>query len=75
MKSKDEVVLEFAQIVSVVNEAHIYLEDFVLKEKVSTGRDFRRQIRQTRDLCKQLLKTSLEWEKGTRSQRKGLKNV
>lgn len=71
MKSKDELVLEFAQIVSVVNETHTYLDDFILKEKVSTGRDFRRQIRQTRDLCKQLLKTSLEWEKQTRSQRKG----
>ena len=70
MKSKDDLVLEFAEIVSTVNNTHTYLDDFILKGKVSTGRDFRRQIRQTRDLCKQLLKSSLEWEKDTRQKRK-----
>ena len=70
MLSKDDLVLEFAEIVSTVNNTHTYLDDFILKGKVSTGRDFRRQIRQTRDLCKQLLKSSLEWEKETRQKRK-----
>ncbi len=70
MKSKDDLVLEFAEIVSTINNTHSYLDDFIIKGKVSTGRDFRRQIRQTRDLCKKLLKTSLEWEKETRQKRK-----
>ena len=70
MDEKDDLILEFAEIVHTINGTHSYLDDFILKNKVSTGRDFRRQLRITRDLCKSLLKSSLEWERQVRKNRK-----
>ena len=70
MDKKDKLILEFADIVATINATHTHMDEFILKEKVSTGRDFRRQLRITRDLCKGLLKSSLDWEKQTRKDRK-----
>ncbi len=70
MDDKDKLILEFADIVATINATHTHMDEFILKGKVSTGRDFRRQLRITRDLCKGLLKSSLEWEKETRQKRK-----
>jgi hypothetical protein len=71
---QEKIILKFADILGTINSANAELDRFVLKERVTAGRDFRRKFRVLRDLCKEIITVSQEYEKTIREDKKGLEN-
>ena len=70
MKKKEEVMLSFAEINQKLQEASISFEEFLMEEKVTKGRDFRRYLRSIRDTCKETIRKSQDYEKTLRESKK-----
>jgi|11BtaG_2_1085332.scaffolds.fasta_scaffold00072_7 hypothetical protein len=63
---QDELMLSFAEITAIINRANADLEEFCLQNKITRGRDLRRQLREMREACTTTLKKSLQYEKDLR---------
>ena len=68
--NKEKIILKFADVLGTLNSANSELDRFVLKKRVTAGRDFRRKFRVIRDLCKEIINESQEFEKLVREEKK-----
>jgi len=60
---QEEIMLLYAEINSILNKASLDLEEFVLQNKITRGRDLRRHLRNIRTTAKDTMEKSLEYEK------------
>lgn len=70
---QEKIILKFADVLATIRGAEAELDRFVLKDKVTAGRDFRRKFRMMRDLCKEIISESKEYEKQIRQEKKDKK--
>lgn len=68
--NKDEVMLAYAELNNTLQQANEDLAEFLLKNKLTRGRQYRNQIRLLRNQCKKAIQLSLEYEKHLRIQKK-----
>lgn len=61
--NREEVLLAYANLNDLVNKASSDLDEFLLQNKVTRGREFRRRLREIRDICKDVKDKSLQYEK------------
>lgn len=71
---KEEVMLCFAEINRQLNEASISFEDFLMQDKITKGRDFRRCLRTVRNSCIEAIRKSHEYEQTLRDRKARRKN-
>jgi hypothetical protein len=72
---KNKVVLTFADLISLVNESNDEFDNFLIGNKITSGRDFRRKLRKIRDTSTDVIKLSLALEKKIREDKKEKKNA
>ena len=68
---KDEVMLTYAEINAQFQNASISFEEFLLQNKVTKGREFRKYLRSIRKACKETIDKSLVYEKDLRERKRG----
>lgn len=63
---QDEIMLLYAELNSILHKATVDLEEFVLQNKITRGRDLRRHLRDMRQRCKETMDKSLDYERKLR---------
>ncbi len=61
--NKEDVVLKFAELTRLLDISNDDFDNFLLKNKITSGRDFRRSLRNIRNTAEEAIKLSLSLEK------------
>lgn len=72
--NKEDVVIKFAELTRLLDITNDDFDNFLLKNKITSGRDFRRSLRQIRNTAEEAIKLSLTLEKQIRQEKKEKKN-
>jgi len=72
---KEEVVLKFAELTRLIDVSNDDFDNFLLKNKITSGRDFRRSLRNIRNAAEEAIKLSLALEKDIRKQKQENKDA
>ena len=73
--NKDEIVIKFAELTRLLDLSNDDFDNFLLKNKITSGRDFRRSLRNIRNTAEETIKLSLSLEKQIREDKKEKKNA
>ena len=72
--NKEDVVIKFAELTRLLDITNDDFDNFLLKNKITSGRDFRRSLRHIRNTAEEAIKLSLTLEKQIRQEKKEKKN-
>ena len=72
---KEQVVLKFAELTRLIDVSNDDFDNFLLKNKITSGRDFRRSLRNIRNTAEEAIKLSLALEKDIRKQKQENKDA
>lgn len=72
---KEEVILKFTDLVRLLDVSNDDFDKFLISNKITSGRDFRRSLRQIRNTAEETIKLSLALEKQIREERKEKKDA
>lgn len=73
--NKEDVVLKFAELTRLLDVSNDDFDNFLLKNKITSGRDFRRSLRNIRNTAEEAIKLSLSLEKQIRQEKKEKKDA
>ncbi len=73
--NKEDVVLKFAELTRLLDISNDDFDNFLLKNKITSGRDFRRSLRNIRNTAEEAIKLSLSLEKQIRQEKKEKKDA
>jgi len=71
---KETVILKFTELVALLHLCNDDFDNFLINNKITSGRDFRRTLRSIRDISKECIKLSLDLEHNIRDKKKEKKN-
>jgi len=72
---KEEVILKFTDLVRLLDVSNDDFDKFLISNKITSGRDFRRSLRHIRNTADETIKLSLALEKQIREERKEKKDA
>jgi len=72
---KEEVILKFTDLVRLLDVSNDDFDKFLISNKITSGRDFRRSLRKIRNTAEETIKLSLALEKQIREERKEKKDA
>ncbi len=52
--------LQYAEMCTIINKANIEVEKLTLKNQITAGRHFRKEMRELKKIISEIMKTSLE---------------